>query len=50
MTNTLYDISWIEFEAICPEPYETNVVGNAENKLIENDAIRYMYQKMAPTE
>lgn len=46
-TNTFYDISYIQFQAQCPEPYETNIVGEVQNKLLINDAMRYLYEKMS---
>lgn len=45
-TNMLYDIKYIQFQAQCPEPYETNIVGEVQNKLLINDATRYLYEKL----
>ena len=46
-TNMLYEIKYIQFQAQCPEPYETNIVGEVQNKLLINDATRYLYEKLS---
>ncbi len=46
-TNILYDVYSTSFATLVP--YETNVVGSAENKLIMNSAMDYIYDNLAPS-
>lgn len=46
-TGTVYDITPIRYDIQLQMPYETNVVGAADNALIINDATQFLYDRMA---
>ena len=46
-TNTIYDITWNQFTAELPTPYETNIVDSTANKQVINDVTEYIYQRIS---